>query len=270
MSLREPYTSFITHEITVIEVRRREIQCPIEKNLARRRLQQIRTAYDFRDPHGSIVDDRGELIGGDVVPAPHNEIAEVAPGYRALGTEMQVGKRDLFAIGYAKSPVRAGRQILCRGRRIRPHCEGKPSVVRGPARPRIHRLIVALIRRARGQRHILSRARARINHSQLAQSSPRCHIKLPPLALHIRTVGTTAIWPLAPRDAKPSQVLDHRCREFRAAALRVKVFVAKNQRATPLSRVPRRNPECPRVPQVKQAGGRGRKPPAIRTGLRCG
>jgi hypothetical protein len=42
--------------------------------------QQVGAADHFRDLHGGVIDDYGELIGGDVVAAPDDEVSEIAAG----------------------------------------------------------------------------------------------------------------------------------------------------------------------------------------------
>jgi hypothetical protein len=67
---------------------------------------------------------------------------------------MEVGELNLFPIGNPKPPICP---ILRGDGRIRPSREAKPSGIRpGPARSRIHWLIIGFIRRARGQRHIFA------------------------------------------------------------------------------------------------------------------
>ena len=90
MPLRQPHSRLIAHQIAVKIIRRRQPQRPKQKNLPRRRLQQIRAAHDFGDPHRRIVHHHRQLIRRHIVAPPNNEVAEVAPRNKPLRPEMQV------------------------------------------------------------------------------------------------------------------------------------------------------------------------------------
>ena len=83
---------FIADEIAVVVVGGGEFECAKEKKLAGGGFEQIGSANDFGDLHGGIVDHDGELVGGDVVATPNDEISEIASCGQALGGEMQVGE----------------------------------------------------------------------------------------------------------------------------------------------------------------------------------
>ena len=82
-------------------------------------------------------------------------------------------------------------------------------------------------------------------------------------ALRVGTKGTTAVWAFRPGDSQPAQVFDHRSHKLGPAALRIQVFVAKNQRSAALSAALSRNPEGARVSEVQKARGRWREASAI-------
>jgi len=84
-----------------------------------------------------------------------------------------------------------------------------------------------------------------------------------PLALRIRADRPTAVRPLDPLNPKPAQILQHRLDKLRPAALRIQIFVAKDQLPAMFRRPPGRNPEGARMPEVQQPGRRRRKPPAV-------
>jgi hypothetical protein len=64
-------------------------------------------------------------------------------------------------------------------------------------------------------------------------------------------------------NTEPVQVLDHGGRKLRPRALRIKVFVAQDQRPLALNSSLRRNPKRPRMADVQQAAGRRREASAI-------
>ena len=70
--------------ITRIAITQRAHQQP----LARCRLQQIRAPYDFRDPHGRVVDHNRELVGGNIVAPPDEKIAKITARNVALPAQI--------------------------------------------------------------------------------------------------------------------------------------------------------------------------------------
>jgi hypothetical protein len=190
---------------------------------------------------------------------------------------MQIGKTNLLPIRNTKPPIHSRRLGSCsesrlgcparacpeRAERVEGPKAGGPERRARPALPRIHRLIIPVIRRPSRLRHILPRTFTRINKSQLAQPPPRLQVMPPPLTLHIRPKRPAAIRPLTPRNPQPPQILDHRVNEFRATSLRIQIFITQNQLPTILSRASRRNPKRPRMPQMQQPSRRRRQPPTI-------
>src|SRR5690606_13022671 len=80
-------------------------ECAEEKELAESGFDEVGTANDFGDLHRGVVDGAGELVTGDVVFAPDEEVAEVAAGGGVLFPEAGVGERNRFTVGHAKAPV---------------------------------------------------------------------------------------------------------------------------------------------------------------------
>ncbi len=175
---------------------------------------------------------------------------------------MQVNKADLLTVGNLKAPIGARRfELLMWDRVSDPVRSEAPSLRTAP--PRIHQLIIRIIRRPRRLRHILPRAGTRINESPLTQRFPRRQIMLSPFALRVRPNGSPAIRPLGPRNSQPAQVLDHRFHKLGTAPLRIQVFIPKNQLPAAFRGSLRRNPKRPRMAEVQQTCGRRRQPPAI-------
>jgi hypothetical protein len=63
------------------------------------------------------------------------------------------------------------------------------------------------------------------------------------------------------------QILNHRVNEIRSAALWIQILIPQNQSSTAFSRTLRRNPERPRMPNMKQPRRRRRQSPAIRSSM---
>ncbi len=98
----------VEHQRAMIERGQREAEGAIEKKLPGGREQEVSAANDFGDLHGGIVCNHGELIGGNIVRPPDNEIAKVFAGGELLRTKMAVGERNDFTIGHAEPPTELG------------------------------------------------------------------------------------------------------------------------------------------------------------------
>ena len=68
----------------MIELRGKQPQGSIEKDLASSGLEQVFATDDFRDGHGGIIHDDSELIGGQIIVTPNDEISEIASGDELL------------------------------------------------------------------------------------------------------------------------------------------------------------------------------------------
>src|SRR5579864_59541 len=101
------HTSFISHQIAMIKLRRLKAKRTIKQNLSRRGFQQVGAAHDFGDSHRMVVSNYRELISGNVISSPDDEVSEIAAGNVTLRSKMLVGKRDRLAIGNAKAPIHA-------------------------------------------------------------------------------------------------------------------------------------------------------------------
>ncbi len=259
MALGEPHTCLVPNQVAVIILRRGQAQRPKQKNLSRRGLQQIGPAHHFGDLHCGIIDHDSHLICRNIISPPHDEIAKIFSRDHQLLPEMQIAKTNLLPVGHAKPPVHSGRfgvlHCTCRdGRLVRParaKLGGPRHEPMRSASPGIDRFIIGIVWCARRLSDILPRTRARINHPAVAQLPPRLQIVLSPLALRIGTHRPAAIRSFGPRDSQPAQILDHGLHELRAAALRIQIFIAKDQLPTMLRRTARRGPERARMAQVQ-------------------
>src|SRR5215467_13140210 len=80
VALREAHAGVIPHQIAVIEPGNFPTQSSIEEKLARGGLQEIGSAYHFRNSHRVVVSNTGELVSGNVVSAPDHKIPERIAG----------------------------------------------------------------------------------------------------------------------------------------------------------------------------------------------
>src|SRR5262249_52421566 len=106
MSLGQTLACRVMHERAMKIFRRRVSECALEKDLPRRRLQEVSTTHDFSDLHGGIVHDAGKLVGGDLVAPPHQEIPEIAADDETLLPQRKIVEGDGLVIRDTKSPIR--------------------------------------------------------------------------------------------------------------------------------------------------------------------
>ena len=111
MPLGQPLAILIKNQLAVEPGGILEIERPVEKDLARGRFQKVRPAHDFRDAHCGVVGNAGELIAGDAISPPDDEIAEVAAGNKALDAQIVILEPDFFAVRNAEPPVYASLDV---------------------------------------------------------------------------------------------------------------------------------------------------------------
>src|SRR4051812_8616365 len=95
----------IGDERAVIPRGRGEREGAVEQELAGGGADEVGSANNFGDMHGGVIDDHGELVGGNIVSSPDEEVAEIASGDETLRTEVLVVEAYYFAIRHAESPV---------------------------------------------------------------------------------------------------------------------------------------------------------------------
>ena len=140
---------------------------------------------------------------------------------------------------------------------------GKDHGPRRPAFPGVQRLIIPIIRRPRGKRNILARASTGIDSANIAQPLPSFEIERPPLTLRVRSKPSTAIRSFLPGDSQPAHIRNHRVDELSPAAQRIQILISQNKCSPAFRRTLRRNPERPRMPDVKKPRRRRREPSTI-------
>src|ERR1700761_5183408 len=118
MAFRETNACIVTHQIAVEVARSREPQGALQQDLPRCRLEQIASTHDFGNAHCRIVYDTGELIAGQAILAPNQEIAKIririATGDKTLWPGMRVEEAKSFAVGHAKAVVGVRCKCCCR------------------------------------------------------------------------------------------------------------------------------------------------------------
>jgi hypothetical protein len=198
-----------------------------------------------------IISDDSELVRGNIVPSPNDEIAKVPPSGETLRPKVQVFERDLLSIWNAKTPVHSRRSFKT------------PRIGSAAAFPRINRFVIQIIRSACRLRQLLPRTAARINESAIAKEFPRRQMDFPPFTLRVRRMRPAAVRPFVPANAQPAQVFVHRGNKFWTASIGIEVFVPKHENAVRLLRPIRRNQKSTRMSEMEKARWRWRDPSAI-------
>ncbi len=240
----------------------------IEEDLTGGGLEQVGAADDFCDAHGVVIDDAGELVAGQAVAAPDDEVAEVDAGGEGQRAEVEVVEGDDFAVGDAEAPVEVVGNAVGDGR----------QGTSGPTGSWIDGLVLgvrgcvargAFMGRGDGGSEVLSRAAAGIEKAAEEQATPGVDVGLAALTLKIGLAGTADVRAFMPADAEPEQIFNRGAGEFTTGAVGVEIFDAENERALCVAGALIGLPEGAGVADVEIAGGRRRKTAAIAGGVRC-
>jgi hypothetical protein len=108
VSFGEADARLVCDQRAVIEFGRGETEDLVEQQLASGRFKQVLATDNFGDGHGGIVDDNGELIGGEVIVTPNDEIPEIAAGDEMLWAKSKIDEGNGFAIRNLKTPIDRG------------------------------------------------------------------------------------------------------------------------------------------------------------------
>jgi hypothetical protein len=250
MPFCQPLSALVEQQVAVVPGRRRESESPCQQNLPRRRLEQVGSANHFGDPHGRVVDHDRELIGGEVVSPPYQEVAKILTAYEALRAEVPIHEFDRLTLRDKKTPVSASWRI-----------DTSQQGCGWATGSGINAFVI--MRRLHGLRQVFARAAARVEPPPGVQAAPRVPVKTLPLALGIRLEGTTHIRPFLPLEPQPTQIFKHGLTKMLLRALRVKVLIAQDKNAARRDRPLLRQPKCTRVAEVQEAGGRGSQAAAV-------
>ena len=156
----------------------------IEKKLARSGEEQVCAANHLSDLHCGIIEDHRELVAGNAVISPNDEVAEVAACDKALLAKKPIEELNGLTIRYPKAPIRIRRRMI-------------DTLFAAGAR--IQRFFVALMRRLQGPQNILTRAGAGKENAALAQLVESFSIMVEPLALRIGRERTADVGSFLPR-----------------------------------------------------------------------
>ena len=244
VAFREADAGGIEHERGVVETRRGHPEGAENEQLAKGAFCEVGTADDFSDGEIGVVDGTRELVAGDTVFAPDEEVTEVTAGDGRLRAEGGILKGENFAFGDAEAPVDV--EVERRKRRV----GGRAEL------GRVNRFIVgcgrgALVGRTEGVKDIAARAGAGKNRAGGMEAGEGGAVKRETLALIDDRLG--------PREAEPAEVFEHGGDEIEAEADGVEIVVAQEQGAAGGAGAFGGDPECARVAEMEVAGGRGRE-----------
>jgi hypothetical protein len=254
MSLCEAAAIVVDNELAVEPGGEREAEGAVQENLSGGGLEQVGAADDFRDAHEVIVDDAGELVAGDAVATPDDEVAEVDACGEAQRAQVLVVEGDDLAVGDTEAPVEAEGVGVWNG----------GQAIGRAAGAGIDRLIVGVggrfswggfMRRGEGGGEILAGTAAGVEVAPIEESLPGVSIDGAALALEIGLAGAADVGSLMPADAESEEILNGGGGEFSAAALGVEVFHAEDECAVGIAGALKGLPECAGVADVEISGG---------------
>jgi len=170
------------------------------------------------------------LIGGDVVFAPDEEVAEVAAGCGGLGAEAGVVEVDLVAVGDFEAPVYAGGMGDGAGiGEAVAACTGVVGLVVGGGVGGVVVVRLLAVGGGEGVEDIAAGAGTGVDVAGIAEGAPDGEVVA--LALEVGSAGAANVWALLPMDAEPVEVIDDGVAEFRAAAGGIEVLDAEDEGA---------------------------------------
>ena len=105
VSLCQSYAALVSHQRSVKKQRSLDSKRAVKKNLPRRGDQQVGSANHLRDSHHRIIRDYGELIGGNIIVTPDDEVAEILSGRELLRAEVAIVEADDFAVRNLEAPI---------------------------------------------------------------------------------------------------------------------------------------------------------------------
>jgi len=240
MAFSEAFSGGVADERAMVVGGRRVTEGAEEEKLAEGGLDEVFAPHDFGDAGLGIVHGAGELVTGDSVFAPHEEVAEVAAGDGGLRAEVAVVEDECFVVGDAEAPV-AG-EVEWGGR----------SVGRRTPVGRVKRFVVfaAFVRGGDGGFGEFA-AGAVAGEDQAGGVEAGEGVAVGGETLRLGDDG------FFPRKAEPAEVFEHGGDELGAAAGGVEVVVAEEQASAGGAGAFMGGPKRERVAEVQVAGGRG-------------
>src|SRR6185437_5671302 len=209
------------------------------------------------DAHGLVIDDHGQLVSGNVIAAPDQEITKIHTGCELLLTLAAVKERDELLVRNPETPAYARRCFPIFGLT---HLAATFS--------RITDFIIFFVRSGRSVFEVLAGAGAWVDEAAVAQPAPCFQIKARALILRVRAVSADRlageIGTFIPVESQPAEVIEHCLLELRARAMRVQVFIAEHEFPGRGARPLVGHPEGARVSQVQVSGWRRRQAAAVR------
>ncbi len=215
-----------------------------EEELAEGGLDEVGAADDFGDLQIGVVGGAGELVTGDVVFAPDEEVAEVAAGDGALRAEVEIVEDEFLVVGDAKPPIDRDE--------VAERCKWS---VGGRAEGFGVDGFVVEVRGASGFEDVATGAGAGEDVAGDVEAGEGGAVEGETLTL--RNEGTV------PVETEPAEVFLERGDEFGAATGGVEVVVAKKECAVGGAGALVGEPEGAGVAQVKVAGRRWGQATAI-------
>jgi len=214
----------------------------VEEELAGGGTKQIGAADDFGHAHEGVVDHAGQVVGGEAVMTPNDEVPEIDSGDEALGAAGDVMELDGRTIRNAEPPIDSG--------------AGGFGAVWGAADAGVDGVIIAGVGSGEGAEDIVSGARAGVDGFLLLEAVESGLVLGEAFALAVGGEGAAAVGAFVPLETEPGEILEHGGDEVRSGPAGVEVVVAEDEGTVVLLGAGLRGPEGPGVAEVEVAGGR--------------
>jgi hypothetical protein len=219
----------------------------VEEDLLEGAGDEIGAADDLGDFHPVVIDDGGQLVGGQAVLSPDEKIAEIAPRGCGLGALSAVEEGEGGGgIRDAKAPVDWGIREGERGAGFW-GAAGSGVVFGG----------VGLVGRRESEGDFPAGAGAGVEESLSAELFEGLSVEGKAEALAVGAEGTGVIGAFLPMDAQPEEVFDCGGLEFFLGAQGVEVVGAEDEGAPSGLGSLESGPEGGGVSEVEKAGGGG-------------
>jgi len=101
----EAVAVFVADEFAVVILWRLRSKGAVEEQLPKSRAEQVGPSDDFSYSHFDVIDGAGELVAGEVVFSPNEEVANIAADSCGLWAKCVIDEAERFAVGCAESPI---------------------------------------------------------------------------------------------------------------------------------------------------------------------
>ena len=218
----------------------------VQRDLPRRRAQQVFAAQDVGDAHRRVVDGVRERVEGLAVGTHDDVVGDVLGLERHLAAD-EIGERDR-RVGHPEPDDGFAPLRLVRGALLVAQITVQ-SVV--PARPSLGAgALAALLELLGGVVRV-------VRETRLDQLARDVAVQVEPLGLPVRPEAATDLGAFVPVQAEPTQRVEQTCVRVFAVACRIGVFDPEHEGAARMTRVRPVEQRSTHIADMQVAGRRG-------------